>query len=696
MIYKKINNQYNVLEKISKLLLVVSILFATVTTGSLATNVFNQLNQNTDKIASAAAVAGGSTLSGASTITIDKKYCTTTTGTCTESENINVTPGANVRVRLKYDNTGSFAATNAQVKDSLPAGFTYIPGSFQNCMTPSTTESVCDTITTAIKDNGFATMTATGISPTSGLYDLGIVGSGILEIGKYRYIQYQSDYINGATFGDVSCGLYVIPTSTWVDPGKCYNNVPMTSEIKMVADMIGKRYLQFQSDVTGGSYTDLTCNLYADNSSGFSEIGICPGRGSHGTVYKTDLLGNRFVQAQTDRISTGNLTELSCNLRADNSSGFTTIGNCPNRNQNVIQNKTDTLDATRGKGYIEYQIKAPTTTGTFGTEARITGAGTAGTNPVNFDATDAYTANVANSITVAAIVASSSSSIISSSQSSLSSSISSNNLPVSSVSSTSSSSIVAGGCGSYNPGAYGAGGYNGAACSSSSSNSSLSNPNRLQIKVNLTGAYDTTLGKMRTTLRSNSLIPSSQPYNTAPLNYNGSEAVQGGVLASTPSIVVDWVYVEIKNTTGTTVKQLAGWVDENGNVWDASTITQGIDLGGSFVTGQYNIIIRHRNHIAITNNTPILITQGSEATVDFTTNTNVKGGNQIPLATGKYGMRAADVNSDDSTDATDRNILNNSNEFDKVYDRRDVNLDAQIDATDRNISQNIAEAVANL
>jgi uncharacterized repeat protein (TIGR01451 family) len=128
-------------------------------------------------------------------VSIDKKYLSGTT----EVDNIAVNPGSNVTVRLKYDNTGNQAVIDAQIKDSLPAGFTYVPGSFKNCVTPSSSEQSCDTLNATNKDIAFNTLISTsGISPVAGLYDATsptstggtapTATSGILEIGKKRYI----------------------------------------------------------------------------------------------------------------------------------------------------------------------------------------------------------------------------------------------------------------------------------------------------------------------------------------------------------------------------------------------------------------------------------------------------------------------------------------------------------------------------
>jgi uncharacterized repeat protein (TIGR01451 family) len=108
-----------------------------------------------------------------------------------------VSPGSVVKVRLNYSNTGTQSVTDAQIKDSLPAGFTYIDDTFNNCITPSTTEKECALMNSNQKNSAFANLVGNGVSPVAGLYDgnssslnggtSASATGGILEIGKKRY-----------------------------------------------------------------------------------------------------------------------------------------------------------------------------------------------------------------------------------------------------------------------------------------------------------------------------------------------------------------------------------------------------------------------------------------------------------------------------------------------------------------------------
>jgi hypothetical protein len=66
-------------------------------------------------------------------------------------------------------------------------------------------------------------------------------------------------------------------------------------------------------------------------------------------------------------------------------------------------------------------------------------------------------------------------------------------------------------------------------------------------KALLSGGYDAGTGLMRDDLRTKGLIPSAQPYSTAPWSYAGTETVSNNVLnVSGDNAIVDWVLVELR------------------------------------------------------------------------------------------------------------------------------------------------------
>jgi hypothetical protein len=120
----------------------------------------------------------------------------------------------------------------------------------------------------------------------------------------------------------------------------------------------------------------------------------------------------------------------------------------------------------------------------------------------------------------------------------------------------------------------------------------------LDLLVYLEGPYSGS--QMTTTLNSEGEIPLSQPYNTAPWNYSGSESV-----GSIPNgNIVDWVLIELRDaanpgtaTPSTTIAKQAGFLLNNGDVvgLDGSSILQ--FPTASFSQNLY-AVVWHRNHLA--------------------------------------------------------------------------------------------------
>ena len=120
-------------------------------------------------------------------------------------------------------------------------------------------------------------------------------------------------------------------------------------------------------------------------------------------------------------------------------------------------------------------------------------------------------------------------------------------------------------------------------------------PLLLSPKVFLQGPFNGT--EMNTTLRTNGIVPLSQPYSSS---YTGTESV-----SSIPADVVDWVLVQLRNPTTTVIAERAAFFKKDGTV---------VDLDGTspvsfenVVAGKYYIAIRHRNHLGVMTEMPILV-----------------------------------------------------------------------------------------
>ncbi len=223
------------------------------------------------------------------------------------------------------------------------------------------------------------------------------------------------------------------------------------------------------------------------------------------------------------------------------------------------------------------------------------------------------------------------------------------------------------------------------------------------LKVFLQGPYNTATGLMNNHLRmgnsfgTTNLIPAAQPYNAAPFNYSGMEAVD---TANHPANLVDWVMVELRSTyNGSPVAngRRAGFLLTDGSIVD----TNGTTLRFWNVTeGHYYIVVKHRNHLPIMTRDSIFLSNVTPQ-YDFTTGQSKAYGTdtvtfnlrpQSLLIANVYGMRAGDAGGNVSWQVryngggvNDRlalrtyiGVSNLSVPINNNYVRFDVNLDRQV------------------
>lgn len=175
-------------------------------------------------------------------------------------------------------------------------------------------------------------------------------------------------------------------------------------------------------------------------------------------------------------------------------------------------------------------------------------------------------------------------------------------------------------------------------------------PSRIfaNLKVLLEGPYAG--GGTMTTSLNPTHLPLTQPYDGSefigtPKYYPGLESV-----TSMPAAAVDWILVEVRTGTAATdsVTSRAGVVLNTGLIRD----TDGTSLLGftDLPVGDYYLVVRHRNHLAIMSSSVIAMNT-SPALYNFTDSQAkaYKPGAQDPMADlggGLYGLIACDANLD--------------------------------------------------
>ena len=207
-----------------------------------------------------------------------------------------------------------------------------------------------------------------------------------------------------------------------------------------------------------------------------------------------------------------------------------------------------------------------------------------------------------------------------------------------------------------------------------------------RLQVILEGLYSVSGDSMITYLADHQKLPAAQPFQQSPWNYNGNESV-----TQFPTGTVDWLLLELRSgtTSDTRLARRAVLLTCTGVAVDTNG-SEAIRFSGA-PSGNYYLVVWHRNHINVMTATSYTFRNWDEATVDFTTaQSSAYSDTQSALrdfGNGKFGMFAGDANSDGSinnADISDVWLLQNGKtwEYSKFGD---FNMDGAIDALDFNL-----------
>lgn len=122
---------------------------------------------------------------------------------------------------------------------------------------------------------------------------------------------------------------------------------------------------------------------------------------------------------------------------------------------------------------------------------------------------------------------------------------------------------------------------------------------RIQVGISvwLDGPYDMVTGLMHDSLRTQGLLPMSEPYTALGYTVSGAASISGQLLATTgPGAPVDWVLLELRspNAPFDIVETRAALIRRDGALMAPD--------GGQFIRfctqgGMYRLAVRHRNHL---------------------------------------------------------------------------------------------------
>ncbi len=125
-----------------------------------------------------------------------------------------------------------------------------------------------------------------------------------------------------------------------------------------------------------------------------------------------------------------------------------------------------------------------------------------------------------------------------------------------------------------------------------------------------------------------------------------------------------------------------------------SVTFEGMFVFNNTPTGNYYLVVTHRNCIETWSNTPIGLLRGNSLNYDFTNNISKAYGNNminVNLSPLRFGIFSGDVNQDGFIDLTDVTLIfNDANNFLTGYISADVNGDSFADLSDLTIAFNNA------
>lgn len=182
----------------------------------------------------------------------------------------------------------------------------------------------------------------------------------------------------------------------------------------------------------------------------------------------------------------------------------------------------------------------------------------------------------------------------------------------------------------------------------------------LAVKAFLQGPYNAGTGMMNELLRTKNLIPLTEPYTAMAafthVGEGGGESVSALADLDYPDAgndVVDWVFVEIQDASDVTVQTKAALIQRDGDIVD----TDGNPLKFSTLSsGDYSIIVRHRNHLGVKSSAPQTFTKGALTTFDFTSAATQAVGDQQASVGGTFAIYGGNANGDSGIPTANKTI----------------------------------------
>jgi len=225
---------------------------------------------------------------------------------------------------------------------------------------------------------------------------------------------------------------------------------------------------------------------------------------------------------------------------------------------------------------------------------------------------------------------------------------------------------------------------------------------QLRAKVLLSGPFDLATGWMKDSLRSNNLIPLTEPYSSLPyskavLTESAGETFSNALLnESTQNALVDWLFIEIRSASNPSniVATKRALLQRDGDVVSHADGVSPVQFD-RVPAGNYYVSIKHRNHLGVMTATPVFLSPTNSTLLDFTTMPTVYTSINIvntprKVEGGKYTLWSGDGNSNKNvkyngisndkdlvlTGLGGPNFVNGTLKM--VYRAEDLNMDGKI------------------
>ncbi len=171
---------------------------------------------------------------------------------------------------------------------------------------------------------------------------------------------------------------------------------------------------------------------------------------------------------------------------------------------------------------------------------------------------------------------------------------------------------------------------------------------KLGVKIWLQGFYRAD-DFMSTSLNDATLIPLTSPY------------ADKRTVDHIPAQTVDWVYVQLSTpATGEIEAEKSFFIRRDGVITEIDGNTTELTMP-SFHEGNYNVMVKHRNHLSATSATPIFLESASTCYYDFTIGQTQYRypESAINIALNKWGVKSGDIDQDTYITTTDYLLWHN-------------------------------------